>query len=159
MEPDPSPKASTSSKSGIGIPFLLSFRSRNTASETGRSENESASSQSDMLSDIRGAIEQLLQPKLPVAEQRMRMQFLIECLMREPAELEPLLDPPIATPLVSSLIVLCSRLLRETFAYELRVLSCELLTSTLRYADVSTQSVSSEVWKESSSAKIGRAHV
>lgn len=152
MEPDPSPKASTSSKSGIGIPFLLSFRSRNTASETGRSENESASSQSDMLSDIRGAIEQLLQPKLPVAEQRMRMQFLIECLMREPAELEPLLDPPIATPLVSSLIVLCSRLLRETFAYELRVLSCELLTSTLRYADVSTQSVSSEVWKESSSA-------
>ena len=152
MDSDP-PKTGASGKTGLGVPFLLSFRSRSSAgssSDSARSSNIRA--QSDVLGELRSAIEQLLQPKVSFQNQRSCIRLVIDTLKRDPSELDSILDPAIATPLVSSLVVLCSRLLRDTFAYEIRLLSCELLTSTLKYADVSTQSVSSELSKEEAMA-------
>ena len=88
-----------------------------------------------VLSALHGAIEALLQPSTPAEEQQAHAQQLITTLRRETAHPSDSLDTQSTGPLVASLAVLCMRLLRDKYAYATRVLACELLAATLRFAD------------------------
>lgn len=143
MHPDGA-KGNTPSKSLLQSPFLLPFRSRShtrISFDVAQSESSRAGAsqaQLDVLSEVRSAIETLLQPKTSPSEQATQCRFITETLKRMPLELDALMDPHIATPLVSSLTVLCSRVLRGSYAHETQLLTCELLSTTLNYAEAAT---------------------
>ncbi|KAL4402251.1 Tuberous sclerosis 2-like protein [Malassezia pachydermatis] len=150
-----SSKNGSSSKSSGGAPFLFPFRSKQSStvsSVTGSASARLVKSQSDTLRDMHAAIDKLLQPKSSTSEHRSQMRYLIDALIHEPTHMLPLLDPKVATPLVSSLTVLCSRVLRGEYAYDVQLLSCEMLAATLKYAELSTQQTIEDTAKEMTSA-------
>lgn len=121
------------------LPFLMSFRrgsSYTFGSSTGRGAGTSA--QPEVLREMHLATDLLLQPKTSVGDRLAQTQRLTELLRHETASGSAMLDVPIATPLVSSLTVLCSRLLRPAMPLQLRLRVCDLLGATLRYAEAST---------------------
>lgn len=146
------------SKSILNSPFLLPFRPRShtrislDVAQSESSRTGAAPPQMDVLSEVRSAIETLLQPKLAPGEQLKQCRFLIETLKRVPTELDSLMDPNIATPLVSSLTVLCSRVLRGSYTHETQLLTCELLSKTLAYAEASTTQAFGEQAREVATA-------
>ena len=147
-------RGGTPAKSLLQSPFLLPFRSRShtrISLDVAQSESSRAGAappQLDALSEVRSAIETLLQPKVSPSEQVTQCRFIIDTLKRIPAELAALMDPSIATPLVSSLTVLCSRVLRGTYAHEAQLLTCEMLSKTLAYAEAATAQAFGEQARE-----------
>lgn len=129
---------SSASKASL---FLRSFRSR-TASSTQPAVPDAGSDvrvlNGTVLADIHSAIDALLQTKPDAPERPPQLRFLIETLRKHTENDGALLDPATATPLVSSLTVLCSRLMRPKYALDVRLGTCELLTATLKYAEEST---------------------
>lgn len=153
MNPDGA-RGGPPSKSLLNSPFLLPFRSRShtrISLDVAQSESSRAGAappQLDELSKVRSAIETLLQPKVSPSEQVAQCRFIVDTLKRIPAELGALMEPNIATPLVSSLTVLCSRVLRGTYTHEAQLLTCELLSKTLTYAEAATMQAFGEQARE-----------
>ncbi|WFD19748.1 Tuberous sclerosis 2-like protein [Malassezia caprae] len=153
MHPDGA-RGGTPSKSLLHSPFLLPFRSRShtrISLDVAQSESSRAGAtppQLDELTKVRSAIETLLQSKVSPSEQVAQCRFIIDTLKRIPAEFGTLMDPNIATPLVSSLTVLCSRVLRGSYTHEAQLLTCELLSKTLTYAESATTQAFGEQARE-----------
>lgn len=144
MEPDPSKGGAGPPKPGLGVPFLFPFRVRSTSvlsSDEARSgaRRDGVPSQADVLRDVHAAIQSLLEAKSSATEQRDMIRMLCDTLLRGPQELEGLLEPSIASPLVSSLAVLSSRLLRDTVPHEIQLAACELLVATFKYVQMASE--------------------
>ncbi|KAI3618360.1 hypothetical protein CBS9595_002723 [Malassezia furfur] len=130
-------------KASLSVPFLRSFRTRSMGAVQGVSGAAKPVAEAGMYvtssTEIHQAIDVLLQTKPgATTEPPVQLRTVVEALRHATEHGGALLDAATATPLVASLVVLCSRLMRPNYALDVRLGVCELLTATLRYAEEST---------------------
>ncbi|WFC96815.1 Tuberous sclerosis 2-like protein [Malassezia brasiliensis] len=130
-------------KASLSVPFLRSFRTRSMGAVQGVSDAAKPVAEAGMYvtssTEIHQAIDVLLQTKPgATTEPPVQLRTVVEALRHATEHGGALLDAATATPLVASLVVLCSRLMRPNYALDVRLGVCELLTATLRYAEEST---------------------
>ncbi|KAI3622862.1 TSC2 [Malassezia furfur] len=130
-------------KASLSVPFLRSFRTRSMGAVQGVTGAAKPAADAGIYvtssTDIHQAIDVLLQTKPgATTEPPVQLRTVVEALRHATEHGGALLDAATATPLVASLVVLCSRLMRSNYALDVRLGVCELLTATLRYAEAST---------------------
>ncbi|WFD30600.1 Tuberous sclerosis 2-like protein [Malassezia sp. CBS 17886] len=134
-------KGTVASKAPLGVPFLRSLRARSSTASSAAAGVDDARPDARIPAvlaggEIRAAMEALQAPRTSAAEQLAHARFITETLRSETAKGGAVLAYATGTPLVTSLTVLCVRVLRSReSALELRLLMCELITATLRYID------------------------
>ncbi|PKI84253.1 Tuberous sclerosis 2-like protein [Malassezia vespertilionis] len=140
---DPDSAKSGPSKGPLGVPFFKSFQSRSAPSKgqpPALAKGDVPSGVPTKLDDMYHSTEFLLANKASEAEQLARTQTLVDTLHANTVEGASMLDPLIATPLVSSLMILCVRLLHEEYSLDVRLKACDILAATLQFAEASTAS-------------------
>lgn len=138
-------------KASLSVPFLRSFRSRSSSAApppAGAGKVADTAAPAATLGDIHRAIDALLQTKPGTTGEALpHLRFLVDALQQSTEKGGALLDAATATPLVSSLTVLCSRLMRPQHTLDVRVGVCEVLAATLRYAEASTASTDTSTYE------------